>query len=191
MHAYCFRLVLAVVLSLGLLWTPPAMAGGTTISIKYAGTGIDTALERVPDGFLISVDDARGKGTFGDSTIAITAEFAPMGLSCEEGPQRPSGDYDKFALIYSAAVITFPDLSQLLGVSDPMQGDPDLNEGWLCLDDESGVYFGQVDGLYVGGTGRFEGATGIFSSPFGGQFLDPLVGFRSITGSVQATVSMR
>lgn len=174
----CCRRLIAVFLGLCLLSIAPFAAADTTISIRYAGTGIDTAVDTDEDTFTVSVDQARAKGTFGNSTIAITAEFTPTGNEC-------SAEYPvEFSLVYSAAVITFPDLSQLFGIA--REGD-----GRLCLNPLTGRYNGEVEGTYEGGAGRFESASGRFSSPFNGQFLDIPVGFRSITGTVEGTVSRR
>jgi hypothetical protein len=53
----------------------------------------------------------------------------------------------------------------------------------------TGHYYGQVEGDYIGGTGRFEGSTGTATPRFEGQNLgDPNIGFRSITGTVERTV---
>jgi hypothetical protein len=177
MNIRCNRLI-AVVLGLGLLSIAPSAAADTTISIRYAGTGIDTAVDTDEDTFTVSLDQARAKGTFGNSTIAITAEFTPTGEECSA--KFPV----ELSLVYSAAVITFPDLSQLFGIA--REGD-----GRLCLNPLTGLYDGEVEGTYEGGTGRFESASGTFTSPFNGQFLDVPVGFRSITGSVEGTVSRR
>ena len=84
--------------------------------------------------------------------------------------------------VLTRSVITFTDQSQLLAVS---------SGGYLCLN-ASGYYWGQVNGDYVGGTGRYSGATGTLTSSFSGQNLgDPRVGvgFRSITGTVEGTVN--
>ena len=54
----------------------PVFAGdGISVKVKYAGTGYDTTIEMIEDGFPVNLTYARGKGTFGNSTIAITAEF--------------------------------------------------------------------------------------------------------------------
>jgi hypothetical protein len=129
MNVRCYRLI-AVVFGLCLLSIAPIAAADTTISIRYAGTGIDTAVDTDADTFTVSLDQARAKGTFGNSTIAITAEFTPTG-SC-------SAVFTvEFDLVYSAAVITFPDLSQLFGIAR-------RSEGWLCLNPSTGQYYGQL-----------------------------------------------
>lgn len=173
-----FRIAGVSIVALVALALAPTAIADSRISIRYAGVGVDTSVDTNGDNFAISVDQARGKGTFGDSMLAISAEFTPTLDSCSEKYSV------KFDLVYSAAVITFPDLSQLFGIAS-------ANEGWLCLNPGTGEYYGQVDGIYAGGTGRFASASGSFSSPFSGIFLDPAIGFRSITGSVEGTVSRK
>ena len=153
--------------------------------MSYAGTGFDTAFYN--DGYdlstalPVSLSQANGKGSFGKFAITITTEWAlPAGLvNCAPD----TGEFE-FPLISSEAVITFKDQSQLFGIA---------TGGYICVDtagENQGYYHGQVEGDYVGGTGRFESATGTYTSPFEGQNLgDPGVGFRSITGTVEGTVN--
>ena len=146
--------------------------------MKYAGTGIDTHFDTNQDGmFYLSLTQATGKGTFGNFTIAITAEFR---LSLPTDPDDCADGELDLPLFSSEAVYTFSDQSQTFWIA---------SGGYLCLDQVTGHYYGQVEGDYVGGTDRFKGATGTATSQFEGQILgDPVVGFRSITGTVEGTV---
>jgi hypothetical protein len=161
-------------LCLGVLFAPVSRADETPISLRYAGSGWDTHVDgMVSDGANVSLTTATGKGTFGNFTIAITTEFTLSdAVSC------PAGFTRKYALIYSSAILTFQDQSQLFGIAPT---------GWICAT-AGGQYFGEVSGAYVGGTGRFQTATGDYVSKFDGQFLQPNVGFRSIQGTVEGTV---
>jgi len=78
-------------------------------------------------------------------------------------------------------VLTFPDQSQLFGISQA---------GWICAT-ETAQYYGEVTGAYVGGTGRFQAATGDYVSKFDGQYLEQNVDFRSIRGTVEGTVGRK
>jgi hypothetical protein len=84
-------------------------------------------------------------------------------------------------LVYSASVSTFQDQSQLFGIAE---------SGWICATEE-GQYYGEVSGVYVGGTGRFSEASGNYVSKFNGQFLEPNLAFRSIQGTAEGTVGRR
>ena len=161
----------------GLLAAPMSNAGETTISIQYAGVGWVTHVDGfVPDGMNVDLTTGSAQGTFGNSDITITTEFVPNPeLSC------PDGYTLKYALVYSATVLTMRDQSQLYGISQ---------EGWICATAEGG-YFGEVKGVYVGGTGRFTTATGEFVSKFDGAYLEPNLSFRSIRGTVAGSVGTR
>ena len=164
----------SALLCLGVAFAPVSSAGESPISLRYAGSGWDTHVDGFyPDGANVSLTNGTGKGTFGTFTIAITTEFKlDSAVSCPEGFTL------KYALVYSAAILTFEDQSQLFGVA-PI--------GRICAT-EGGQYFGEVSGAYVGGTGRFQTATGDFVSKFDGQFLEPNLDFRSIQGTVEGTV---
>jgi len=163
-------------LCVGLLASSLSVAGEKPVSLKYAGSGWDTHVDGVvADGHNVSLSTGSAQGTFGHSTITITAEFTPADIACP-------ADYPReYALVYSATVLTFPDQSQLFGIAQT---------GWICATSE-GVYFGEVSGAYVGGTGRFQTATGDFVSKFDGAYLEPTLNFRSIRGTVEGSVARR
>jgi hypothetical protein len=175
MNGFFYKAIFAVILGLGLLSSQASAADGTPIQWTYAGTGINTAVDTNGDGQHVSLTQANGQGTFGNFAIAITTEFTPITST----GRCPTG-YIELSLVYSATVLTFADQSQLFGIAE---------DGWICLDPNTGWHYGAVEGNYVGGTGRFEGATGEFTSPFNGVVLDPSVSFRSITGTAEGTVN--
>jgi hypothetical protein len=157
------------------LFAPASSANETPISAQYAGSGWDTHIDGfAPDGSNVSLTTATGQCTFGDHTLTITTEW-----QTDDAVTCPTGFPLKYSLIYSASVLTFQDRSQLFGISQ---------SGWICATNE-GQYFGKVRGIYAGGTGRFKVATGDFVSKFNGTYLEPNLGFRSIRGTVEGTVS--
>lgn len=158
------------------LIAPVSWAGDSSISLRYAGTLSDKFADTDQDGFKVTLTQAVAKGTFGASTLSITAEFAltdPVELCVD--------DTLKFDLVFSAAVLTFSDLSQLYGFAAG-------SASYLCLNQGTGFYTGQVNGIYDGGVGRFETAGGTFTSDFGGRFIDLSIGYGSINGTVLGTV---
>jgi hypothetical protein len=171
------RLLLALT---ALALAAPVFAdGGLSVNVKYAGTGYDTTVEWVEDGFPVNLTHARGKGTFGNSTIAITAEFVYDESVIEH---CPAGYVLPFAVVPGhlwATVITASDHSQVYGLFD---------EGWICLTEDQLDWVGETSGFYFGGSGRYECATGNWVSHFQGTNLDASVGFRSITGDFQGTL---
>ena len=169
--------VSGVLVCLGMLLAPVAGAGETSVSMRYAGSGWDTHVDGfVPDGLNVSLTSGTVKGTHGAGTITISAEFR-----LEPTIDCPATHPRKYALVYAATVLTFADQSQLFGVS---------YDGWICASNE-GQYYGEVSGVYVGGTGRFESATGDFVSRYGGAYLEPNLSFRSIQGTAEGTVGRR
>lgn len=164
-------------LCLGLLAAPMSNAGEANVSFRYAGVGWVTQVDGfVPDGLNVDLTTGHAQGTFGNADITITTEFVPHdAIPCPEGFTR------KYALVYSATVLTMQDQSQLFGTSQ---------EGWICATD-AGLYFGEVKGAYVGGTGRYESATGDWVTKFDGAYLEPNLAFRSIRGTVTGSVGRR
>ena len=178
MNSSFFKAIIVAIIGLGLLSPQISEAekgGSTPVKMRYAGSGIDTHFDTNGDGLYLSLSQANGRGTFGNFAIAITAEFGlPSSGDCA------AGELD-LPLVSSEAVYTFADQSQLFAIQ---------SGGYLCLDTVTGHYYGQVEGDYVGGTGRFEGATGRVTSQFEGQNLgNSDVGFRSIKGTVGGTVN--
>jgi len=158
------------------LFVSTSFAAGQPISISYVGGGFTTSIDVAQDGVPADMTFATGKGTFGASNIQISTDFTPASSN-----DCPNGFDVKYDLVYSATVLSAPDQSQLFGVS---------TSGWLCANMTTGAYFGEVYGIYVGGTGRFESAAGAFTSPFSGANLHPGLGFRSIKGSIEGTLEM-
>lgn len=172
-------LVLAALVTAGMLVAPFATAKEQSFKYSYTGSGFDTPTDTYPvdepDGYAVSVTTAVGKGA-GVALVAITAEWAPdlLGsVTCPEGYTLP------FVLVYSSSVATFTDRSQTTGFS---------NDGWLCLTDDRISWVGAVEGFVTGGTGRFEGATGYFESTVEGMNIDPFFGFRTIRGEMRTTL---
>ena len=160
---------------LGVLFAPPISAGEQPMSLRYAGVGYDTKIDGlIPDDQTVTLTTGTAAGTLGAAEIAITAEFRML----QDAADCPAGFPVKYALVYSATVLTFKDQSQLFGFS---------TLGWLCAN-AGGGYVGEVQGIYEGGAGRFASATGDFVSKFNGAYLDPSIGFRSIRGTVEGTV---
>jgi hypothetical protein len=126
------------------------------------------------DTLSVGLTQANGQGTFGNFALASTTEFTPI------TPTGRCPDYTELSLVYSATVLTFADQSQLFGIAN-------ADDGWARLNMSTGQYFGEIDGDYEGGTGRFEGATGEFTTTFQGVILDPAVNFESITGTAEGT----
>lgn len=164
----------------------PAQAGEAKLKIEYAGTIF--SMVDVADSVIIS--DADAKGSFGAMQVRVVSKFlAPMPIpdpdvSCAWPDKVP------FVMQYARSVTTFKDFSEMFIV---------WNVGWICgTPGEPGEasYEGFVAGDIVGGTGRFEGASGEVTSYFTGfDLAGPIVfggpefpSFGSWKGTVEGTV---
>lgn len=160
-----------------LLFSTLSLAWGAQVKLSYTGTGWDTTVDNFDDGYPVTMSIGQAKGSLGASRVEITGEWMPWDIeevTCE-------GQELEFKLLFSASVGTFQNQSQLYGFSDV---------GWMCVDQETGHYYGMVFGIYQGGAGKFVGATGEWVTDFDGFFLEPptlpaVIGFRTITGNVK------
>lgn len=174
-------LVAAVVLVLAPFMATTSHAADVPIKISYTGTIVPIPVDVDDDETLASVVDAQSKGTFGASMSHIVTEWTPTGF-CADG-------YVQFGLIHSAAVVTFSNGDQLFGAG--------FGNGWMCLDldpEGDGYFYGEAYGDLTGGTGRFEGASGSFTSPFTGNNMTLIefgYGFGPIQGSFEGTVTLQ
>ena len=179
-HNAC-SLVAAVSLLLVPFMAATSHAGEVPVKISYAGSIVPIPVDVDNDGTVASVVDAQSKGTFGASISHIVTEWAPTGL-CNDG-------YVQFALVHSAAVLTFSNGDQLYGAG--------VGNGWMCLDLDpagDGAFYGEAYGDFTGGTGRFEGASGSFTSPFSGSNMTLLsfgYGFGPIRGSLDGRLTLK
>ncbi|MCU0989929.1 MAG: hypothetical protein MUE63_10175 [Xanthomonadales bacterium] len=173
-----FLLLLAGALTL-MLYVPAGQAGTEPIAVNFAGSNYDTAVDNLDDGLPLSLSYTQAKGSFGAKQLDISAEFYPSDVDCQTGYSIEVG------MLYSASVTTFADHSQIFGFSD---------SGWMCVHPTTGHYYGEVYGVYGGGTGRFEGASGEWVTTFEGYNLEPPglepVGFRTIVGTVNGTIAL-
>jgi hypothetical protein len=170
------------VLLIGLLFAPVAQAKDVPIYIEYTGTGHDLLHpgfgDLTPDNIVL----ADAKGSFGAKSTAIVVNFgAPPAIDdpCKAG-------YTFLGIEYARAVTSFKDGSQLFATVIPGAG------SYMCVNFDTGHYYGIATGVFIGGNGRFEGASGPFESPFDGYNLTSAAmgeyPFRSIKGWFDGTV---
>lgn len=170
------------VLVIGALVAPVVQAKDLPIYIEYTGTGHDLLHPMFGDPLPDNIVLADAKGSFGAKSTAIIVKFGdPPAIEdpCEAG-------YTLLGIVYARAVTSFKDGSQLFASIIPG------NDSYMCLNFDTGHFDGSVIGVFIGGNGRFEGATGTFVSPFDGYNLTSESAgeypFRSIKGSFDGTV---
>ncbi len=171
------RTTWSLLATLVLLFSTVSFAWAAKVNLKYTGTGWETTVDNFDDGYPVTISTAEAKGSLGASRVEITGEWMPWDV-----PEVVCGGEElEFKLVFSASVATFTNFSQLFAFSDV---------GWMCVDEDTGHYYGMVYGIYQGGAGKFVGATGEWVSDFDGFFLEPptipaVIGFRTITGNVK------
>lgn len=172
-------------LLVGLLFVPVAQAKDLPLYIEYTGTGHDLVAPAFGDPLPDNIVLADAKGSFGAKSSVIVVKFAFV--APPDPPDNPCAfPYDYLGIGYARAVTSFQDGSQLFATVDPG------GVSYMCIDFGSGHFFGSVDGFFIGGVGRFEGASGTYTSEFEGynltgppEFEYP---FRSIKGSFDGVV---
>jgi hypothetical protein len=175
------KFIVKMVLALAVLTFASSLAakGGQSVNVKYAGYGFNTSFEMEGDGLPANLSLATGKGTFGNSTIAITVEFfedESQAGNCPEGYDLPFGVVPNN---WWAFTITAANHDQVYGL---------FNSGYLCMTPDQLHWVGASQGFFVGGTGKYAGANGEWTSEYEGMNLDLVTGFRSITGEVRGTL---
>lgn len=173
-------LVAAVALLMAPFIVAPSYADEVPFRISYTGTLVPIPIDTNEDDTHATVLDGQSKGTFGPSMSHIVTEWRFTEDYCH-------GTYGYFELVQAAMVITFSNGDQLLGA----QG----GTGWMCMDvvpgsETLGHFYGEAYGGFSGGTGRFEGASGTFTSPFEGYNLTGY-SFGPIQGSFLGTLILQ
>lgn len=164
----------------GLLAAPVCNAGDKDVRIVLVGTGEDTSFDPNQDGLPVGFSRGEFHGTFGNGTFTITSEFIVVPHPCPAGHDIPLN------VVKVSTIMTFSGKDQLFGGS---------TDGWMCVSSATGHYVGEIHGVTIGGTGRFEGATGEWTSTYDGfnqppVFVEPVVGFRSFQGEMVGTLTM-
>ncbi len=159
------------------------------IKISYTGALVPIPVNLSESLTPASVVDAQSHGTFGASMSHIVTEWVGVPDTFCEGEYS---DYGYYYLMHASVVITFSNDDQLYGAG--AFWDSDLS-GWMCLNPDNGHFVGVAEGDFTGGTGRFEGATGTFTSPFSGGYnltgFDYGYGSGPIQGTFEGTVILQ
>ena len=179
----------ATALLIGLLVMPAAQAKDLPIYVEYTGTGHDLVPPMLGDPLPDNIVTGDAKGSFGARSTTIVSKFS---LVPPSGENPCAAGFFYLGVAYARAVVTFQDGSQLFGTLIPEGG------SYMCLDmtpgnETDGEFVGHVVGVFIGGTGRFEGASGTFVAPFVGKNLtSSMFGefpFRWISGAFDGTVT--
>jgi hypothetical protein len=137
--------------------------GEIRIDSQIAGTGVFTA-DRVSDG-VGETRGAPGRGSL--RTFSQLGALGPPSAHCD-------GFDFEIPVVFGSGVVTFADLSQLRAVQ---------TSGYVCGSLE-GARNTVAEGVIVGGSGRFEGATGTVTFETEGEALNPETGITAWTGTI-------
>lgn len=177
-------------LVVGLLFAPVAQAKDLPLYIEYAGTGHDLVPPVLGDPLADNIVMADAKGSFGAKSSVIIVKFTFPDPRWED---PCDAGFTFLGIAYARAVTTFQNGNQLFATVIPGE------DSYMCLDMEpgnetDGSFGGSVTGEFIGGTGRFAGASGPFVSLFEGQNLSSAMWgehpFRAISGSFSGTVTV-
>ena len=172
------KFFIGVLLLCGAFGAPACFAGNDTdISVSYAGSGFDL-VDPDEDGYAINIFMTESKGTFGKSSMTVLSEFAPdtdSSVSCPAGFDLP------FDLVRCVTTLTTANVDQLWGW---------YTGGYLCMTADHLQWVGQAGGVWIGGTGRFQQATGEWTTNYAGANFDLESGYRTITGTMEGSVTM-
>ena len=152
------------------------------LDVNFTGALVPIPVDENLDLTHATVLDGKASGSFGASMTHVVTEWTIMGM-CDDG-------YVYFELHHAAIVLTFSNGDQLFGAGN--------SDGWMCMDvyplgDMTGDFYGEAGGGFTHGTGRFEGATGSFVSPFSGTNItakDFDYGFGPIRGTIEGTLTL-
>lgn len=155
-------LLVVLVAAFAVLGAQTASADGERrVFMRFAGDFIQTLEQRdrnvqgQPTGTtsFLGLVRAKARGNLGwaDLTAAAKSEGVPPEDSFDE--RCPYGFVKIVTITDNSLVFTFLDLSLLYGDGD----------GFVCMNFETGEQYAEVNGQWLGGTGRFRNATGDFS----------------------------
>lgn len=136
-----------------------AAEGGRDVHMRFAGdlirnieqTDVDAFGQPVAKG-PVALLRARAVGNLGKADLTAVAKSKPLPQPVPD-ERCPEGFLKVADITDNNLVLTFMNLSILFGDGD----------GVFCLNFANGVEFAGIDGTWLGGTGRFRGATGEFS----------------------------
>ena len=145
------KIPLIIALCAGLIVSGDAWAAETNFKQQASGASHPTMIDTNGDGFFASAVSFQVKGKFGKATLLGIAEFTDF------MPYGVSGCELRAELVQESFVETFKDGSMLFFVA---------TSGFNCLNLATFEAGGEFVGTITGGTGRFAGATGTWTTEF-------------------------
>lgn len=182
LHRIAVGITLGLMLTVATGWADDDRSHGKQIRIKgsFAGSFSPSAFDFNSDGQKAGVDFTTSTSNLGSATNHCQSEYLPAlptPITCSPGTLE-------FPLIAINCVSTNTiTLEQLFAF---------YSSGSLCVDPNTGAFTAKVQGDFVGGTGRYTGATGSVQNRTTGFFFvcDPAGGcFGNETGTFTGTLT--
>lgn len=173
------KYLIGALLLCGAFVAPACFAGkDIELQLAFAGSGYNLPNPEA-DVTVINFFVTDAKGTLGKSSLTILSKFAfnpAPSFGCPAGFDLP------FDLVGLATTQTTAHVDQLFG---------GLIDGWLCMTPDYLQWVGGVNGEWIGGTGRFEQASGAWSGTYAGFNFDAVTGYKTITGTIEGTLILQ
>ena len=158
-----FKVLLVVIVGLfTVLGAQIASAdGGRPVFLRWAGDFIQNLEQTDVDEFGIPIGTSnvgliRGRAVGNLGSADVTAVTQAMYVMPVPDDRCPSGFMKVVEITDNSLVFTFSDLSLLYGDG----------QGVVCINLDNGAQYIAVDGVWLGGTARFQNAAGEFSIHF-------------------------
>jgi hypothetical protein len=139
------KITLIIALCAGLIVSGVALAGGKKLDQQFSGRGHATMIDTNGDGTFAAAINFESRGSPGPSSFLAMGEFTAF------TPGDCPGGVPRADLVQESFVQTFRDLSMLFY---------EATAGHICFDPITTEVNCDIEGIFTGGTGRFEGATG-------------------------------
>ena len=167
------KLSLIIAVCAGLLLSGAAQSDEIRLNQYFSGNEHLTMVDTNGDMIYAAAGDFQVRGNLGRAvTHSITefTDFMPYGVAgCEL----------RAVLVFQNFVETFSDGSMLFFMT---------TEGFNCINTTTGDVGGELKGIFLGGTGRFEGATGTWKLYYDAYPFS--LGMTAFTGRVRGKVEV-
>ena len=167
------KTLLLLLLSVGLLVSGPAQARDVRADASFSGTEHPTQIDTNGDMTYASAGVFEVQGVHGKAVTHTITEFTEFMWYGAPG-------CDVRALLVSQEFVEILKDGSMIFFR--------ATDGYACVDLTTGEGNGEASGIVIGGTGKFEGATGHWEMTFKPHTLPS--GLNAITGSIMGTIEL-
>ena len=167
------KLPLIIAVCVGLTVSGAALAGEMSIDQRFSGVAQPTMVDTNGDGIFANAVSFQFKGAPGRATMLGIGEFTDFAFVGTPGCELRAD------FVQESVVETFSDGSMLFFVA---------TNAFNCVNLATLEISGEVTADIIGGTGRFEGATGSVEIKFEAFLVGPIM--NAFTGTMKGTVQV-